>query len=194
MDLPNKKFPIIYADPAWSFMTYSNKGKGRSPEQHYPCMTKDELKALPVGDIAEKNSLLWMWTIDTHIPQAIELMEHWGFEFKTVGFYWAKLNKSAPEHDWKERDFFKGLGYYTRANPEQCLIGSRGKGVTRKAMDIPRLLISKRREHSRKPDEAYKRIMRLYDGPYLEMFARQSYPGWDVWGNETQKYEVVRGK
>ena len=192
MDLPNKKFPVIYADPAWSFMTFSNKGKGRSPEQHYPCLSLPDLKAIPVADIAEKNSVLLMWAIDTHLPQALDLMKYWRFEYKTVCFYWAKLNKSAPEHEWKERDFFKGLGYYTRANPEQCLIGTRGKGLTRKGKDVPRLLISKRREHSRKPDEAYKRIMRLYDGPYLEMFARQSWPGWEVWGNEVNKFEVAQ--
>ena len=107
-----------------------------------------------------------------------------GLTYKTVGFYWVKLNKgigNGLSRDWPllaERNFFTGLGFWTRANPEVCLLATRGH-PKRSAGDVPKLLIAPRREHSRKPDETYERIERLLPGPYLELFARRSRPGWD---------------
>jgi N6-adenosine-specific RNA methylase IME4 len=180
-------YRVIYADPPWRFATYSDKGKGRSAEAHYDCLGLDDIKAIPVADWAARDSVLLLWATDPLLPRALEVIEAWGFTYKTVGFYWVKLNRSAPEQI-TERDFFTGLGFWTRANPEPCLLATRGK-PKRLAGDVPKLLIAPRREHSRKPERAYGRIERLLPGPYLELFARQSRPGWDGWGMQAGLFD-----
>src|SRR5258708_39700153 len=100
-------------------------------------------------------------------------MSAWGFEFKTVGFYWVKQNS-------KSGGFFTGLGYWTRANPEQCLLATRGK-PRRRGKDVRKLVIEPRREHSRKPDDVRERIERMVGGPYLELLARETKSGWHWW-------------
>jgi len=181
-------YRVLYADPPWTFMTFSRKGKGRSAEAYYDCLTLDQLRRLPVGEWAAKDSALLLWTTDPLLPQALELIRAWGFTYKTVGFYWAKLNKGAPPLVFVERDFFTGLGFWTRANVEQCLLATRGH-PHRKAKDVKRLIIEPRREHSRKPDGIYERVERLLDGPYLELFARTTRPGWDGWGAEAGLFD-----
>jgi N6-adenosine-specific RNA methylase IME4 len=114
------------------------------------------------------------------LPDALRLIKAWGFEFKTVGFYWVKLNAAAKDSS----DYFTGLGYWTRANPEQCLLATRGR-PRRRATNVRRLIVDKRREHSRKPDCVRERIERLVFGPYLEIFARETKPGWDCWGDQS---------
>ncbi len=178
-----KHYRVIYADPPWTFSTYSRKGKGRSAEAYYDCMTLPEIKALPVAEWAADDCVLLLWTTDPLLPAAFEVIRAWGFTYKTVGFYWAKLNKSADPTLYHEASFFAGLGFWTRANPEPCLLATRGHPHRRQA-DVKKLIVSPRREHSRKPDEAYQRIEALCEGPYLEMFARVSRPGWDQWGVE----------
>jgi N6-adenosine-specific RNA methylase IME4 len=188
------RYRVIYADPPWRFATYSDKGKGRSAEAHYDCLTIDQIKAIPVRQWAADDAVLLLWATDPLLPRALEVIEAWGFTYKTVGFYWVKLNKSvaarlAPDllnsngPLLTERDFFTGLGFWTRANPEPCLLATRGH-PKRQAGDVPKLLLAPRREHSRKPEESYGRIERLLPGPYLELFARQSRPGWDNFGNQ----------
>lgn len=179
-------YPVILADPPWTFMTRSSKGKGRSAEKHYDCMSFAKIKALPVADLAAKDCTLFMWVTDPMLPKSMELLDAWGFTYKTVGFYWAKTNKSAGD-TLSPKDFFTGMGYWTRANPEQCLLATRGH-PKRRAKDVRRLIVSPRREHSRKPDETYDRIERLVAGPYLELFSRTERPGWDCWGNEAGKF------
>lgn len=187
-------YRVIYADPPWRFATYSDKGKGRSAEAHYDCLTLDEIKALPVATWAAPDAVLLMWATDPLLPRALDVIEAWGFAYKTVGFYWVKLNKTADPMTlgngplFSERDFFTGLGFWTRANPEPCLLATRGH-PKRQDGGVPKLLIAPRREHSRKPDEAYARIERLVPGPYLEMFARRSRPGWDAWGEQTALFD-----
>ena len=187
-------YRVVYADPPWRFDTYSDKGKGRSAEAHYDCLGIDDIKALPVATLAAPDAVLLMWATDPLLPRALEVIAAWGFTYKTVGFYWVKLNKSAAARlstEWPllaERDFFTGLGFWTRANPELCLLATRGH-PSRRAGDVAKLLIAPRREHSRKPDEAYERIERLLEGPYLELFARQSRPGWDGFGQETGLFD-----
>ena len=196
MDAPPQadQYRVIYADPPWPFATYSDKGKGRSAEAHYDCLTIDQIKEIPVRQWAADDAVLLLWATDPLLPRALEVIEAWGFTYKTVGFYWVKLNKSVagrltpalPGIDGpllSERDFFTGLGFWTRANPEPCLLATRGH-PKRVAGDVPKLLLAPRREHSRKPEEAYGRIERLLPGPYLELFARQSRPGWDGFGNQ----------
>jgi N6-adenosine-specific RNA methylase IME4 len=144
------------------------------------CLDLDSLAALPIADLAADNSALFLWAVDPLLPRAIDLMRAWGFEYKTVAFYWVKLNVN-PKH---EADFFTGLGYWTRANPEQCLLGTRGK-PPRQAKDVRRLVVERRREHSRKPECVRERIERLVAGPYVELlFARETKPGWDCWGDQ----------
>jgi N6-adenosine-specific RNA methylase IME4 len=126
-----------------------------------------------------------LWATDPLLHRALELIEAWGFEYKTVAFYWVKLNAKA-RHD---ADFFTGLGYWTRANPEQCLLATRGK-PPRQAKDVRRLVIEKRREHSRKPDCVRERIERLVAGPYLELFARETKPGWSCWGDQAGLFDT----
>ncbi|HJU20310.1 MAG TPA: MT-A70 family methyltransferase [Stellaceae bacterium] len=184
MDLPpSRRYPVICADPPWTFATYSRKGKGRSPEAYYDCMTLADIEALPVGEWAARDCVLFLWAIDPLLDKAFEVIRAWGFTYKTIGFYWAKLNKSAPSLVYDEKSFFTGLGFWTRANPEPCLLATRGKPRRRRA-DVKKLIVAPRRQHSRKPDEAYARIEALCEGPYLELFARGARPGWDSWGRE----------
>ena len=108
--------------------------------------------------------------------------------YKTVAFYWVKANAKADLTCLSESDYFTGLGYWTRANPEQCLLATRGS-PHRKAKDVRRLVVDYRREHSRKPDRVRHGIERLVEGPYLELFARESAPGWSAWGAETGLFD-----
>jgi N6-adenosine-specific RNA methylase IME4 len=176
-------YQLIMADPAWRFETRSSKGLARAPQMHYPCMSLDDIKRLPVGDLAAKDATLLLWAIDPMLPQALEVMAAWGFRFSTVGFVWAKLNKRANLKKFTEADFFTGLGYWTRANAELCLLGVKGR-PKRLSKSIRRLIVSPRREHSRKPEEAYARAAALCPGPRLELFSRTERRDWTSWGNE----------
>lgn len=178
--LEGKKFAVIYADPPWRFMTYSEVNQTRAAANHYQIMNLDSIKQLPVGAHAADDCVLLMWAIDPLLEQAFDVIRAWGFKYKTVGFYYVKRNM-------KSDGWFTGLGYWTRANPEQTLLATRGN-PKRKAKDVKRLVVAPRREHSRKPDEVVERIERLLDGPYLELFARTSRPGWECWGNQVDKF------
>ena len=174
------KYGAILCDPPWTFKTYSEKGKGRSAEQHYDCMTHEKLYELDLTYHALPDCALFLWTTDPMLPRALDVLENWGFQYKTVAFTWVKQNRDGSP--------FTGMGYWTRANPEMCLLGTRGK-PKRINKDVRQLIVAPRREHSRKPDEIYERIERLVGGPYLEMFARQQRPGWDQFGNEVDKFK-----
>ena len=133
-------YRVLYADPPWSFATYSDKGKGRSAEAHYDCMSLDAIKALPVRELAADDAVLLLWATDPLLQRAFEVIEAWGFAYKTVGFYWVKLNRArATGPTFTEADFFTGLGFWTRANPEPCLLATRGR-PRRRAGDVHRLL------------------------------------------------------
>jgi N6-adenosine-specific RNA methylase IME4 len=187
-----RHYRVIYADPPWTFATYSRKGKGRSPEAYYDCLSVEDIAALPVREWAAKDCVLFLWATDPLLERAFAVIRAWGFTYKTVGFYWAKLNKSGPRLVYDDRSFFTGLGFWTRANPEPCLLATRGH-PRRRSAGVKRLVISPRREHSRKPEEVYERIEALCEGPYLEMFARSSRPGWDSWGLETGAFGEGKG-
>jgi N6-adenosine-specific RNA methylase IME4 len=143
-------------------------------------MELDAIKALPVADMAAPDCALLLWACNPMLPQALAVIEAWGFKFKTVAFTWAKQSPTGKKWHF-------GLGYWTRQNTEQCLLATRGKPKST-ARDVPQLLVAPRREHSRKPDEQYPRIESLVSGPYLEMFARTRRPGWDQWGDEADKF------
>lgn len=187
-ELPRRSFGCIAADPPWTFETRSDKGKGRSAEQHYGCMSFADICALPVAELARPDAVLFLWVTDPMLFKARELIEAWGFTYKTIGFTWAKLNRGwCAEESFGADNFFTGMGYWTRSNPEQCLLATRGH-PKRLHKDVRQLIVDARREHSRKPDQAYDRMRRLVPGPYLELFARTGRPHWHSWGNETHKF------
>lgn len=144
-----------------------------------------DIASLPVDEIAGPDCALFLWIVWPSLPDALEIMRAWGFEYKTCGFCWVKGNSlSLFPDDFKDK---MGMGYWTRANSEVCLLGTRGKPKRLNA-DVRQVIQAPLREHSRKPDGIHARIERLVEGPYLEMFARQSQPGWDAWGNEVDKF------
>ena len=189
-------YQVIYADPAWIFETYSKEGKDRSPEAHYDCMSIEDIKALPVKEIAAPNAVLLMWCIDTHIPYLCDVMDAWGFTFKTRGFEWIKLNKRAEEKKLLAGDpaaYFTGMGHWSRANGEDCWLGTTGR-PKRMSGGVRRLTVTPVREHSRKPDEMYDKIEELVQGPYVDLFSRAGHrPGWDRVGNQLGKFEEGHG-
>lgn len=178
-----KKFSVIYADPPWEFKVYSGKGKQRSAERHYDTMSLDFIRSLPVQELAADDCAIFLWAVMPELPGALDLLKDWGFKYKTAGFTWVKQNRSG-------NGIFTGMGYWTRANAELCLLATRGS-PKRLAADVPQVIMSPVREHSRKPDEAVPRIERLLAGPYLELFAREQRPGWTTWGNEIERAEFV---
>lgn len=174
----DKKYDIIYADPPWSYRVWSDKGKVGSAERHYPTMGKEDIQKLPIKSIAADNSVLLLWVTAPCLIEGIELITAWGFTYKTVAFTWIKQNK-------KSDGIFTGMGYYTRANAEFCLLATRGKVLERKSHSVSSVVISHIERHSQKPKEVRERIVELFgDIPRIELFARQQADGWDAWGNE----------
>lgn len=190
-NLPRKHFGAILADPPWHFQVWAGArrdGKGlpcsaKSPD--YDMMTDEQIAAMPVADLAAPDCVLFMWTCWPVLQRSFLILDAWGFKYKTCAFSWLKAD---PYRLFVfNEDIFKGLGYWTRANTEPCLLATRGK-PKRLSGNVLQGIVSKRREHSRKPDEIHERIEQLVPGPYLELFARQQRPGWTAWGNETTKF------
>jgi N6-adenosine-specific RNA methylase IME4 len=177
------KYGAILADPPWSFRTFGGKTgtPHRSANDHYVTTSTADMEQIPVKDWAAKDAALFMWVVDSHFDDAFRLAEAWGFGFKTVAFVWVKLTVNGLPK--------MGMGYWTRKQTEQCLLFTRG-APKRLGKGVRQLIEAPRREHSRKPETQYERIEALVPGPYLEMFARQTRPGWDQWGNETGKFDA----
>ena len=178
----DKKYNVIYADPPWKYgdvHTWYKMGGGVA--KHYKTMNLEELNAMSdkIKKIAAADCLLFMWVTFPNLKEGIKTIENWGFKYKTLGFSWIKLNKI------NKKPCF-GIGFYTKSNCEVCLIGIKGKpGNLIKSNKVSSCIISERREHSRKPDEARERIEQLVGQvPKIELFARQEFDGWDCWGNE----------
>jgi N6-adenosine-specific RNA methylase IME4 len=178
MDFPNKKYQIIYADPPWTFKTYSAKGKEKkSAECHYDCMSIYDIKALPVNDIADNDCALFMWVTFPLLQEGLYTIKAWGFTYKTCAFNWVKKNK-------KSDSFFWGLGYWTRANSEICLLATKGN-PKRISKSVHQICNDRIMRHSQKPDSIRDGIVRLMGNlPRIELFARKRVAGWDAWGNE----------
>jgi len=171
-----EKYEIIYADPPWHYSCGNVQG---AAQNHYPTMKTQDICALPVADIAAKDSALFLWATFPQLPDALRVIEAWGFKFKTVAFVWLKKNK-------KTDSWFYGMGFWTRSNAEICILATRGH-PKRQDNSIHQFIISPVEAHSKKPDEARDRIVRLMgDVPRVELFARQAAPGWHVWGNEVE--------
>lgn len=180
-ELPKKKkkYSIIYADPPWAFKNYSDKGKGRSSENHYKCLSLKDIKNLPVEDLAADNCVLFIWVTFPFLEKGFEVIKAWGFQYKTVGYVWVKRNK-------KSDGWFWGLGYWTRSNAEVCLIATKGS-ITRQSSSVHQIIDTPVEGHSKKPDIVREKIVKLCgDIPRIELFARQKTDGWDVWGNEVE--------
>lgn len=173
----HKQYKVILADPPWDFKTYSRKGRGKTPDRHYPLMSLDEIKKFMDKSWLDDNCVLFLWVTDWMLEKAFDVISAWGFTYKTVGFYWVKQNDSGK--------YPIGLGFWTRYNPELCLLATRGKPKPQ-SRSVRKLIIAPSREHSRKPDEQYSRIEELCDGPYLELFARTQRKDWDVIGNDVK--------
>ena len=196
-----KKYQIIYADPPWRFKNWSmselaKRGEkwarrnGRSP---YDVMDNEQVYSLPVSQIADKNCVLFLWATYPKLPEALETIKRWGFIYKTVAFTWVKKNK-------KSEGWHFGLGYWTRANPEICLLATKGN-PRRKNNSVSNLTIEPLEEHSKKPDVIRQRIVKLMGSGLIriELFARrttnsQYTEGWDVWGNEVKSDIELKSK
>jgi N6-adenosine-specific RNA methylase IME4 len=170
--LPERRFPVILADPPLEFRVFdAASGSSRCPDAHYPTMSLDEICAMPVEEIATPDAALFLWTTAATFPESLDMVKAWGFQYVTH-LVWVKHTH--------------GLGFWIRNQHEVLIIAKRGNMRSPLEADRPSSVIqSPRREHSRKPDEAYEIIERMYpDLPKLELFARKARPGWLAWGNE----------
>lgn len=176
LPFPDKKYSIIYADPPWSYKDKALAGK-RGACCKYPTQSKDWIDNLPVKKIADEDCVLFLWVTMPKLNECWDLIEKWGFTYKTVAFTWVKRNK-------KSSSWFWGMGGWTRANAELCLLATKGRPKRINA-GVHSIVDSKIEEHSKKPDEVRDRIVSLMgDVPRIELFARQRYDGWDCWGNQ----------
>lgn len=182
----DKKYDVIYVDPPWSYYNDMSvdvncttvRGMRRPP---YPVLSSKDIGELPVGALAEDDCILFMWTTDYHLQRAMEIMEKWGFKYKTVGFVWAKKNKQGKQCSM--------MGAYTKKSGcEICLIGTKGKKAHKLVVNhkVNSFIEWPRQEHSKKPDLVRDSIMNLVgsDRKFIELFARQTFDKWDCWGND----------
>ena len=178
----NKKYRIIYADPPWEYRQQGSKDKTRGmAKQHYSTMSTADICDLPVRNIASDEAILFMWATFPNITEAIEVMKAWGFIYKTAAFVWVKKNKKSDSLFW-------GMGAYTRANAELCLLGVSRKTKASKVVinhGVHQIVQAKIGEHSEKPIEVSERIVDLVgDVERIELFARRQVDGWDCFGDE----------
>ena len=181
---PNKKYNIIYADPPWQFNSrihQENRGFTHSLEDHYDTMKDKDIKDLPVQDIADDDCILFMWVVDSHLKEGIEVIESWGFTYRTIGFTWVKEypNTFPPQICFN-------FSPYLLKSTEICLIGMKGKLKNIKDRDdVKGLCFEARTKHSEKPHEIRRRIETMCkDLPKIELFARKNFDAWDASGNE----------
>ncbi len=182
-----QKFRTILADPPWQF---NNKTGKMAPEHkrlfRYTSMSFDEIKELPITMLTEDKCHLYLWVPNALVKEGLEVMERWGFEYKT-NLIWYKIRKDGGPDG-------RGVGFYFRNVTEMILFGIRGTNnrTLQPGRTEVNIISSRKREHSRKPDELYDIIERCSSGPYLELFARHPHPGWCQWGNEhEQKQEML---
>lgn len=196
---PPGGYAAVVADPPWHFrarttLQNSNWTSRRDAEKHYGVMGIDDIKALPVSDLAAKDAHLFLWVTGPCLEKGFEVIRAWGFRYSAVAFTWIKLKR---KHDplqlrvlpTAEGDLHVGLGLTTRKNAEFVLLGRRGN-AKRIAKNVREVILAPVREHSRKPDEMAARVERYCAGPYIELFARMERPGWDSFGNEVGKFNV----
>jgi N6-adenosine-specific RNA methylase IME4 len=184
--LGEKRFGTILIDPPWRFANRTGK---MAPEhkrlRRYPTMTFDEIAALPVGELALPRSHLYLWCPNALLLEALTIMRAWGFTYKT-NLVWYKIRKDGGLDG-------RGVGFYFRNVTELLLFGVRGKLRTLKpGRTQVNVLVTRKQEHSRKPEAAYEIIEACSPGPYVELFARQRRVGWDQWGEQVDTYAHTR--
>jgi site-specific DNA-methyltransferase (adenine-specific) len=181
-----RKYQIIYADPPWDGLGWNNGSGKHCPAKHYSVMSHTDIKELPVRSICADTAALFLWVTFPNIEAGLEVIHAWGFKYATVAFTWVKRNR-------KSDGWFFGLGNYTRANAEICLLGTRGHCQSlRKARDVRQICDAPIDVHSAKPSEIRDRIVRLFgDVPRIELFARECVDGWDSWGNEVSELSLL---
>ena len=193
------KYRAICADPPWHFrartaLQMSNWTSRRDAEKHYAVMGVEDIMAMPVKNLAHNDGChLFMWVTGPCLRHAFDVIDAWGFRYSAVAFTWIKMKRSFQPGQLRfvetaESDLHVGLGLTTRKNAEFVLLARRGN-CKRVAKNVREIIMSPVREHSRKPDAMYERVERYCAGPYAELFARQSRPGWDVWGNESTRFD-----
>ena len=176
MMLINKKYQIIYADPPWSYRDKASAGN-RGASFKYDVQDHKWICGLPVENISDDNCVLFLWITMPQLPNVFEVIKEWGFVYKTCAFTWVKRNKLQPS-------WFMGMGNWTRANSELCLLATKGK-PKRVSAAVHSVVDTPIEKHSKKPDVVKDRIVQLCgDLPRIELFARQKTEGWDAWGNE----------
>lgn len=173
---PNKKYNIIYADPPWSYKDKALAGN-RGAICKYPTQSKEWIDNLPVNTISADNCVLFLWVTMPKLNECWNLITNWGFEYKTSAFTWVKRNK-------KSLSWFWGMGRWTRANPEVCLLATKGQ-PKRVSAAVHSIIDTPIERHSQKPAIVRQKIVELCgDLPRIELFARSTVDGWDSWGNE----------
>jgi N6-adenosine-specific RNA methylase IME4 len=185
MELPTDlgKFGTLLADPPWVFRNRTGKV---APEHRrlyrYSTMTNEEIMALPVGQLALPQSHLYLWVPNALVMTGLQVMEAWGFTYKT-NIVWYKVRQDGgPDR--------RGVGFYFRNVTEMVLFGVKGSLRTlAPGRSMPNIIVSRKREHSRKPEQLYEVIEQCSPGPFLELFARIPHPGWTVWGDQSDSYE-----
>jgi N6-adenosine-specific RNA methylase IME4 len=171
-----KKYKIIYADPPWN---YADKGCQGTMANHYKGMKIEDICNLPINQISDDNSILFLWVTYPMLKEGLKVIESWGFKYKSIAFQWIKLNK-------KGKGYFYGLGRWTRGNTEPCLLATKGK-PKRISPAVFQIIEAPLTKHSAKPSEARNKIIKLVGNlPRIELFAREKTYGWDVWGNEVK--------
>lgn len=187
-----KKYQIIYADPPWKYETWTElkteKLRRKCGSICYPVMASEQIAQLSVDKIAEKSCVLFIWVTMPKLNEVFKIIESWGFIYKTVAFTWVKQNP-------KSHTIYSGLGHWTLANPELCLLATHKKFPKRKSTNVKQLVFASKTIHSKKPSIIRNKIVELVgDLPRIELFARkskelfedESFKGWDVWGNEVE--------
>ena len=178
-DTRKKKYQIILADPPWNYpKTGGLKNSRGMAKQFYQTMSLEEICSLPIKGITDENCALFLWTTYPQYHNALKVINEWGFDYFGLGFNWIKRTRLDKDHF--------GMGYWTRANPEPCLLAFKGR-LNPKDHSIRQLVYSPIRKHSKKPDIVRDKIVKLVGNlSRIELFARQRVPGWDVWGNEVE--------
>ena len=178
------KFNVLYIDPPWAYRVYCKKGQGQSAENHYRTMQTEDIYGLDIGGIAARDCTLFLWVTFPCLVQGLEALRRWGFTYKTLGFCWVKRCRKQTDK------WFWGLGFWTRANPEICLIATRGN-PKRMSKAVHCIVDTPVERHSKKPDEVRRRIELLMgDVPRAELFAREMHPGWVCVGNEIDGMDI----
>jgi len=186
---PVRGHQVIYADPPWAYNQRAETDSFRGGAmRHYNTMPTADICALPIEKLCASPAMLFMRATFPLLPDALRVIEAWGFTYCTVAFTWVKLNPN-------DGGVFFGVGHYTKSNAEICLLARRGKKALTPAVNtVSQVIVSPRMEHSRKPDEARRRIEQLYPNcSRLELFARRQSPGWDVWGNQVESTIELEG-